>query len=463
MVKFILNNKSISTETPTGMTLLDFVRYEKNLVGTKIGCREGDCGACTILVGDLIEGQMVYKSVTSCITPLGNVAGKHVVSIEGLNMDHLSPVQQAMLDESGTQCGFCTVGFVVSFSGVCLTKESVTYDEVISAIDGNICRCTGYKSIERAAKRIHSKLKNKDMNNPIDWLVENKFIPNYFSGIAERVTKLDSPDLPEGEVFVGGGTDLYVQKHDSMEDEDITFVSDQKKLKGITLSDNVYTIGAANNAQEMMESEILQGIFPNLWNHIKLISSTPIRNLGTLAGNFINASPIGDLTAYFIGLNSSITLRNKPGNERTILLKDLYKGYKDLDKAADEYIVNVQFKVTDAKFNFEKISKRTYLDIASVNSAMLIKTDNNTVIEVNASAGGVGPTPLFLSKTCEFLKGKTLSMGVVAEAVHVMQGEVAPISDARGTEEYKRLALKQLFFAHFVELFPETFKEEILV
>ena len=168
MVEFILNNKKIKKGKPSGSLLLDFVRYDKSLTGTKIGCREGDCGACTVLIGDLIDGQMNYKQVTSCLTPLGNVQGKHVVTVEGLNMEDLSPVQKFMVNESGTQCGFCTVGFVVSLTGFCLSNSEPSYKDAIAAIDGNICRCTGYKSIERAAKHITGSLTGKDQNETIN-------------------------------------------------------------------------------------------------------------------------------------------------------------------------------------------------------------------------------------------------------------------------------------------------------
>ena len=168
MIDFILNNKDISTDLPSGMTVLDFVRYRQNLKGTKIGCREGDCGACTILVGELVEEEVRYRSMTSCLMPLANAAGKHIVTIEGINPEDgsLTPVQQAMVDESGTQCGFCTVGFVMSLTGHCLSSgdrvssPSISegavspVDAALSSIDGNICRCTGYKSIERAAMRL---------------------------------------------------------------------------------------------------------------------------------------------------------------------------------------------------------------------------------------------------------------------------------------------------------------------
>ncbi len=142
MIRFILNDRAVQTDLPSGSTVLDFVRYHKRLTGTKIGCREGDCGACTVLVGDLENGKLVYRSMTSCLMPLGNAAGKHIVSVEGVNMEKLSPVQQAMVDTNGTQCGFCTIGFVMSLTGFVLNENAKQYEQAIAAIDGNICRCT---------------------------------------------------------------------------------------------------------------------------------------------------------------------------------------------------------------------------------------------------------------------------------------------------------------------------------
>ena len=164
MISFILNDQLVNVQQATGSTVLDYIRYYKRLVGTKIGCREGDCGACTILVGDFENlsagrqgNRLVYRSMTSCLMPLGNAHGKHIVSVEGINMKELSPVQQAMVDTNGTQCGFCTIGFVMSFTGFVLNETTKQYNDAIAAIDGNICRCTGYKSIERAAAIISEK------------------------------------------------------------------------------------------------------------------------------------------------------------------------------------------------------------------------------------------------------------------------------------------------------------------
>src|SRR5260221_584367 len=145
MIEFILNNQDIVTVLSAGMTVLDFVRYNRGLKGTKIGCREGDCGACTILVGEVAGDAVKYRSMTSCLMPLANAAGKHIVSIEGINPEDgsLTPVQEAMVETSGTQCGFCTVGFVMSLTGFCVDAAEKTNEMAISAIDGNICRCTG--------------------------------------------------------------------------------------------------------------------------------------------------------------------------------------------------------------------------------------------------------------------------------------------------------------------------------
>lgn len=467
MTEFILNNTKISTSESQGGTLLDFIRYNKHLVGTKIGCREGDCGACTVLIGSLVDGKVVYKSMTSCITPLGNAQGKHVVTVEGLNMDDLSPVQKAMVDNSGTQCGFCTPGFVVSLSGFALSDEKPTCENAISSIDGNICRCTGYKSIERASEVIANDLISKMLDNPVQWAIENNFVPSYFSEIKEKLNQIkQQPETQKSKLKtrVAGGTDLYVQKHDTLHDADIDFVFDREVLNGIEVKNGVCTIKGASTASDLMNSEDLQRVFPNLRNHLKLVSSTPIRNMGTVAGNFVNGSPIGDLTAFFIALDSSIKLTD--GNtSREIKLKNLYKGYKDLTKTDAEHIESLSFEILDAntQFNFEKISKRTYLDIASVNSAMRITVENDVIKDIHISAGGVGPTPMRLNKTCDSLMGKQLTVENISSALEVIQTEIAPISDARGEEQYKRLALRQLVFAHFMELFPTTFKIEELV
>ena len=195
MIKFILNNDAIETDLPSGMVLADFIRYKECLTGTKLGCREGDCGACTILVGTRVGSEMIYESVTSCLTPLGNAENKHIVTVEGVNITGLNKIQAAMTNEGGTQCGFCTPGFIVSLCGFALSKGSKNQEEAILAIAGNICRCTGYKSIERAAEQIVKDLEGLDSNNRLNWLVEQDFLPNYFLEINDRLKSYELKEV----------------------------------------------------------------------------------------------------------------------------------------------------------------------------------------------------------------------------------------------------------------------------
>jgi xanthine dehydrogenase small subunit len=468
MIRFILNNLTVETDLPKGTTVLDFVRYHKNLKGTKIGCREGDCGACTILVGTPEGEKVKYRTQTSCLMPLANAAGKHVVTVEGVNRPdgELTEVQRALVEESGTQCGFCTVGFVMSLTGFCLDETPKTTESAVSAIDGNICRCTGYKSIERGCGKLAgSQRAAADGKTALETAVEKEIVPPYFSGVRQRLeiirseiptltsqlSTLNSRLSPPG--FAAGGTDLYVQRPEEMVGAEAENLFDQTELRFIEETDEFIDIGASTVVTDLLESEIFRRIFPNLYKHLKLVSSTPIRNMATLAGNFVNASPIGDMTAWFLALDAEISISTGTGSDRSILLRDFYLGYKQLAKTADEFITKIRFRKNLTHFNFEKVCKRTHLDIASVNTAIGLKVSGGTIEFAHVSAGGVFATPLYLRKTSEFLGGREISEKTIAEAASILQTEISPISDVRGSAEYKRLLARQLFTSHFVEMF----------
>lgn len=472
MIKFILNNQTVETDLPKGTTVLDFVRYHKNLKGTKIGCREGDCGACTILVGELQDEKVKYRTMTSCLMPLANANGKHIVTVEGINKadGELTPVQNAMVENSGTQCGFCTVGFVMSLTNFCIDESPKNVDSAISAIDGNICRCTGYKSIERACSSlVNSPLSVGNDENKLKTAIANEFVPEYFAKIKERLSEIKTSKNQKPKTkdqrpkFLSGGTDLYVQKPEEMVYSDAENLFDNGDLRFISETETHVELGASTVVTDLLESEVFTRLFPNLYKHLKLVSSTPIRNMATIAGNFVNASPIGDMTAWFLALDAEIELetisdeggnpRVSKGAKRSTALKDFYLGYKQLAKSEDEFITKIRFRKDFTHFNFEKVCKRTYLDIASVNTAISLKMSDDVIENAHVSAGGVFATPLYLRKTSEFLKGKQINEETIAEANEIIQTEIAPISDVRGSVEYKRLLLRQLFTAHFVELF----------
>ena len=453
MMEFILNNQLIKTDKAAGSTILDFVRYHKRLTGTKIGCREGDCGACTVLVGAFENDKLVYRTKTSCLMPLTNAQGKHIVTVEGINQNELTPVQQAIIDCNGSQCGFCTIGFVMSLTGFTMNQQCNTYKDAIKSIDGNICRCTGYKSIEKAATILVENMQSKPNENVLEWLVEQQYLPNYFIGIEQRLKEIQSHQKIDktNALLIGGATDLNEQKHHTVKKATVQNLYDDPSLKKTHRVSNEIYLGASVTVTQFEESNIIQSIFPNIKEHIKLVSSTPIRNMATIAGNLVNASPIGDMTVFFLALDASIILNS----QRRIKLNNFYKGYKQLDKSSDEIIEQIVFSIPTSTsfFNFEKVCKRTHLDIASVNAACLIDVDeNNSIKKIHLSAGGVFAYPKYLSNTCNFLLNKKLSDSVLQEAVEVMLQEVAPISDARGTAAYKSLLLRQLFLAHFEKM-----------
>ena len=461
MISFILNNKSITTSANSGMTLLDFVRYERRLTGTKIGCREGDCGACTILVGTLEGNKVSYQSITSCISPLGNAHGKHIVTVEGTNLrGKLTAAQDAMKANYATQCGFCTPGFVVALTGFAISNSDHNYNNAIDTISGNICRCTGYKSIEKAAHQVVEKLQHQKEKITFDWLIENNFIPEYFATIPNRLSDLEVKELkqPEG-IYVSGGTDLYVQKADKLIDDGVHLITRKDDLKGIQIANNRCTIGANTTVSDLWNHHEINTYFPNLKKHLKLVSSEQIRNMASFGGNLVNASPIGDMTIFFLALNSDIILSNQNGDERTLALKNFYQDYKTYDLQEREVIKSIRFKLptNQSFFSFEKVCKRTHLDIASVNSAIHILVENAVITEAHASIGGVAAIPKYLHNTSKFLTGKILDIKTILEANEVLQNEISPISDVRGTSDYKRLLGRQLFFAHFTELFPKQF------
>jgi len=470
MIRFLLNNKLVQTDEPPGTLLVDFIRYDEHLTGTKIGCREGDCGACTVLIGEWKgrnngapgdgepgagtwwSGGIVYRQVTSCLTALGNVHGRHVVTVEGLNGAELSFVQRALCEEGGTQCGFCTPGFIVSMTAFCLGGQEPTMERAMAAVDGNICRCTGYKSIERALARVVQFLAAG--GGPED------ILPGWFADIPRRLAWLalqpNGVMKARGGRFLGGGTDLYVQQHATLVRSEIELLAGRDELRGIVEEGGRCVIGGAATVTDLKESDVIRRAFPRLDEHIRLISSTPIRNIATIAGNFVNASPIGDLSIFFLALDTQLVLFDG-AKRREVPLREFFKGYKVLDKGPGELIERISFvmPVPGELFHFEKVSKRTCLDIATVNTAMRVRVEGGRIAEGHISAGGVGPVPGYLQMASGIMRDRRPDMALVEEVMEAARAAVLPIDDVRGTAEYKRLLLGQLIKAHFLTLFGD--------
>lgn len=463
MITCILNDTEVNFNVPIGTPLIEVIRNSQ-LKGTKLACGEGECGACTVLVGSLSPEGLRYHSETSCISPVINVQGKHVVTIEGLVTSTPGMVQQAMVQCHGTQCGFCTPGFVVSMTGVLINNSNVTTDDIITAIDGNICRCTGYKSIERAATQIALLCQG---DHGIDALIEKQIIPRYFKSIPERLLQIQaqSIDTATSEINIGGGTDLFVQKPYQIRRVSLRTMKDDEGLNGISIINNTCSIGAGETLSAIQRSTMLAKVIPGIREYLAPIGSTQIRNMATIGGNLVNASPIGDLTIMFLGLDADIILSEGKA-DRKIKLRDFYLGYKKLDKGNDAIVKRIEFQVSAMPntFHFERVCKRTFVDVASVNSACTLECDTAGVIQnVHLSAGGVAPIPFYLASTCETLRGNQISNSLILEAGRVMQEEIIPISDIRGSAAYKRLLLRQQFFIHMTKLSPKSLSMQELL
>ena len=544
MIKCIVNNKTVETSLHPASITLDLIREELRLTGTKEGCREGECGACTILLGELQKnGQMKYKTSASCLLPIGEIENKHIVTIEGLNSELLTPVQQSVFDNNASQCGFCTPGIVLSLTGFLLSSQDFNYQDAINALDGNMCRCTGYVSIMNAAKAVSTMFQNKKTTCPtrIKQLIEWEVLPPYFNDIPKQLktekpeseirglwseekrdgkknveearattkpcecvsedgtrlliedriktteTQYLSPTETSASKLIAGGTDLFVQQPEELCKCKLEFISKYPELSVIAIEEDYIlkaklpsmfpvtdsnlnsgnkpikintlgyiSIGGGVTIEEFRKSDITAEYLPSIKNDLLLMSSTLIRNRATIAGNIVNASPIGDLTIILLALNSLLEISDRKST-RIVSLKDFYKDYKKYDLNDNEIIKSIKIPkpAGNAKFNFEKVSNRKYLDIASCNSAIYFECRDDMITNVMISAGGVAAIPMLLSKTSEFLNNKTINSDTIRKAGKILLNEVRPIDDIRGSAKYKKLLLRQLLYAHFIKFFPE--------
>jgi xanthine dehydrogenase small subunit len=407
------------------------------------------------LVGSPSSSGVVYRALTSCLLPLGEVEGRHLVTIEGLNASELIPTQRVIVDHGASQCGFCTPGIVVALTGYLLNAERFEMPDALVALAGNLCRCTGYASIRRAVTDLIEGI--DPGTDRITSLIDQGVLPSWFADIPQRLeaissiaqTTVSDPSLP----IVAGGSDLYVQQPEALACSSPRLL--RRSLPSRIWVDNgsIY-LSATTTAEDLKRSEVMNGIINNLDRFMDLVCSEPVREQATVGGNVVNASPIGDMTLVLMALDAELGIRGSHSG-RTVPLRGFFKAYKEFDLAQDEIIkwVRLDERHRSAHFNFEKVCKRRHLDIASVNTAACLHVTNDQITEAHLSAGGVAPVPLRLAKASDFLTGKPVSAATAVEAASIAMTEIAPISDVRGSADYKRLLLRQLILAHFNTLF----------
>lgn len=467
MLHFLLNDRVIETDQPVGVILLDFLRDQQGLIGAKPACRQGDCGSCLVLLGEWDGEALCYQSVNTCLLPLGEANGRHVVTVEGLNGAELTPIQQALVESGAVQCGYCTPGLVMALTGYLLGCTKPAFDAALDSVAGNLCRCAAYAGIRRAITHLCNTLclAAPKPKQRLKKLIELNVVPPYFRHVPERLRQLPITQArwAQGAILVGGGTDLFVQEAEALARQPLRFLSGERALRGVWIEENRCYIGAGTTMEDLRDDPALRAHFPSITEDFRLVCSMPVRHRATLAGNLVNASPSADLAVYFLAHDATLAL-NKAHQLREVPLREFYQGYKQIDLQPDETVEWMSFDLPSKPtvFNFEKVGKRAHLDIAAVNSALRLQVTGDVIEQGWLSAGGVAPVPLLLEKTSRFLAGQPLNGATVQEAARLAHTEIAPISDVRGSVDYKRLLLRQLIYAHFLKLFPQRLTWEML-
>jgi len=469
-----INSKRIEIDGEMAfMPLATFLRNEICLTGTKVVCAEGDCGACTVLLARDIgaDGKLSFKAVNSCIMPLYLIDGAHVVSVEGLKKDHeqgesLHPVQKAMLDNHGAQCGYCTPGFICAMAAMAekikSENKTITEKRAKNYLTGNLCRCTGYRPIINAAMSIDlDKVELlKDRLHGPSWLLEMKKIKSTpvvmnFSqkSIFLPVTiqqALEAKSLNNDLRVVGGSTDIgVVVNKGRLETPKAMALYHIDELKNISHDNSEISVGACVTLFEF--EDYIESFIPELKSILHIFASPQIKNQATLIGNVVNASPIADTIPYLLISDSKVILKSING-KREVLLKDFYLGYKTLDIKPDEIVAYLKIPRLSAleKLRLYKVSMRKDLDISAVTFAGIIEVENYKIKMIRLALGGVAATVIRLAKLESQLIGKDFKRDVFQDIALELPQLISPLSDLRASKEY-RMKLCQNFFLKFFD------------
>lgn len=454
------------------MPLGSFLRNESHLTGTKIVCAEGDCGACTVLLANEIgkDGKLVFKSVNSCILPLYLIDGAQVVTVEGLkNSDNeLHPAQQAMVDCQGSQCGYCTPGFVCAIAGMAeqykTDKKIITEKKAKNFLTGNLCRCTGYKPILEAATSIDlSKtpfLKDR-YHNP-SWLLEMKKIKShsvvmnfnqksiFIPVTIEEAIKAKAADVQLK--ILGGSTDLGVVVNKGRISIDKAMALYHiEDLKKISHDDHFMMVGASVTLSDF--EDYIEKFIPELKKLLHIFASPQIKNQATLVGNVVNGSPIADTIPFLMVMDALVILRRESGI-RHVLMKDFYLGYKKIDMTPSEIVTAIKIPRVKAGEHLKlyKISMRKDLDISAVTFAGVIEIENNIIKTARFALGGVAATVIRLRDIESSVLGQSFSKATFLSVIKVLPQFISPLSDLRASREYRMKVSKNYFLKFYDEI-----------
>lgn len=452
------------------LSLSDFLRRRLTLIGTKIVCSEGDCGACTVLVGRPTEQGLRYQAVDSCIQFLFQLDCTHIVTIEGVaKSGELSGIQQAMIDCNGSQCGFCTPGFVMTMTGMSENDCGMHTEGLKYGLTGNLCRCTGYTAIIEAGLSVGNVQQDRlgELYPPAPMLAD------FAKHEHDDLVLSDGPDRsiscpqqlamalqcladnPQA-MIVSGATDIGVRVNKGLQLPDqLIDLNRLDELSRVELVDGKLVIGA--RASWTAVEAAYRDLVPEFHRVLNVFGAPQIRNVGTMGGNLINASPIADSLPFLHVMDAELELSCTTGT-RTVNINNFYQGYKKFDLQPGELLTKITVPLTEATdlLGLYKISRRKDLDISSFTAAIKLRLNGSKIVQAAIAFGAVGPIVLRARATETFLVGREFTEETMREAGEFAVGEVTPIGDVRGSADYRWQLTRNILVKFFLENQPDA-------
>ncbi|WOJ95910.1 xanthine dehydrogenase small subunit [Congregibacter brevis] len=464
MIRFLHQQREVALENVRADTsVLDYLREYRGLTGTKEGCASGDCGACTVVVAKAAESGLEYTPINACIAPLGSLHGTELISVEDLrDGDNWHPVQKAMIECHASQCGFCTPGFVMSlfalYHATTDVDAVVDREEILEALGGNLCRCTGYRPIIDAAEQALAENAKDQFSRraqaTLDQLralqdtesetaaLETEHGHYYRPRDAAHVASLlaEHPDAR----LVAGGTDLFLESTQALTPLAVLIdIAAVPGLHAVKVGKDELSFGAAVTHRAAQDAVLKD--YPELQELIQRFGSLQIRSQGTIAGNIANASPIGDWPPVFLALGGSIELHSKSGI-REISIDDFFLDYRKTLREPGEFIATAKLPRRQARIFLRayKISKRFEDDISSVCAVFALEVDKDRIVSAKAAFGGMAAIPKRGKAVESALTGINLLTDNIEAAIAAVSIDFQPITDARASADYRLIVAQRL-------------------